>query len=454
MRRVAALITTWLVLVTAPVAVAATHATKPVGHGLLRFQHLVVIDLENHSFDNLYGEFPGADGFATARILLQVDSSGTPYATLPVTSKSRVPPGLPNRPFAIEPYVPADEKTEDLSHAYDDEREELDGGRMDRFVCINQQKALALGYYHTMKLPLAAFASEYTLCDRFFHAAIGGSLLSHMWLVAAASPQFPHAPESVRIRYDAHGHVVHAGFVTPDDYVVNTSYSIYTPHPASTPDSIRIPPIDLPNIGDRLSGKGVSWAWYSGGWDDALAGHPAKTFQFHHNPFAYFRRYGDGTAARREHLKDETEFVRAAHDGRLPAVAFVKPLGENNEHPGYADVLTGERHVAQLIRTIQAGPEWRSTAIVVTYDENGGFWDHIAPPIVDRWGPGSRVPTIVIAPFARRHYIDHTTYDTTSILALIEKRWGLLPLSTRDAHAAPLTGPFDFGASPRRPARR
>jgi len=181
-----------------------------------------------------------------------------------------------------------------------------------------------------------------------------------------------------------------------------------------------------------------------GGWNDALAGHAGPLFQFHHQPFIYFANYADGTPAKAEHLKDEQDFLAALAGGRLPAVSFVKPYGLDNEHPGYTDLITGEQHVRALIDAVRASPHWNHTAIVITYDENGGFWDHVAPPVVDRWGPGSRVPAIVISPFARRGYVDHHRYDTTSILALIEHRWGLAPLSTRDAAADPLSGAFDF----------
>jgi len=123
-------------------------------------------------------------------------------------------------------------------------------------------------------------------------------------------------------------------------------------------------------------------------------------------------------------------------------VSFVKPLGPDNEHPGYADLLRGERHVADLVRAVANSPAWPGTVIIVTYDEHGGRWDHVAPPVVDRWGPGIRVPAIIISPLAKRHYVDHTLYDTTSVLKLIEKRWGLAPLGTRDAAANGFEGAF------------
>jgi phospholipase C len=302
-----------------------------------------------------------------------------------------------------------------------------------------------MGFYHTADVPLAAEARRYTLCDNFYHAAFGGSFLNHQWLIAARSPVFPGAPASAVAMLDAKGNLVTDGFVTPDGYAVNTAYSVNAPHPATAPAANLVPNQTYATIGDRLSDRGISWAWYSGGWNDALAGHPGSLFQFHHQPFIYFAKYADGTAAKKEHLKDEKDFFTAVQKGELPAVSFVKPYGTDNEHPGYTDLITGELHVKQLIDAIRQSPDWNNTAIIITYDENGGFWDHVAPPKVDRWGPGSRVPTLVISPFARRGYVDHHRYDTTSILALIERRWDLRPLTSRDANADPLSGAFDFG---------
>jgi phospholipase C len=192
----------------------------------------------------------------------------------------------------------------------------------------------------------------------------------------------------------------------------------------------------LPTIGDRLDARHVSWAWYAGGWNDALAGNPDPLFQFHHQPFAYYRNYADGTPGRAAHLKDEADLLTDLARGVLPAVSFVKPLGPNNEHPGYADLLRGQQHVAALVAAIQQSPAWRSTVIVITYDEFGGRWDHVPPPRVDGWGPGTRIPAILVSPFAHRGLVDHTQYETVSILKLIEHRWHLAPLSARDANPA------------------
>jgi len=128
----------------------------------------------------------------------------------------------------------------------------------------------------------------------------------------------------------------------------------------------------------------------------------------------------------------------------VPAVSFIKPLGPDNEHPGYTNLARGQQHVADLVQAIQKSSIWTDTVIIITYDENGGFWDHVAPPKIDKWGPGTRVPTIIISPYAKKGFVDHTQYDTTSILKLIETRWGLQPLGTRDAAANDLTNAFDF----------
>jgi phospholipase C len=428
-------------------ASAATSANDRThtGQGLEKLQHIVVIYLENHSFDNLYGEFPGANGINNAgERARQVDRSGKAYPVLPRPPGNAFPGNLPNAPFNIEKYVPINANPPDLVHRFYQEQAQIDGGRMDRFAAISDAKGLVMGYYHTRNLPLADEAAKNTLCDNFFHGAFGGSFLNHIFFVALQAPLFPNAPPSMKAQLDANGNVIRDGAVTPDGFAVNTVFTVNAPHPPKASRASLIPNQTMPTIGDRLSAKNVSWAWYSGGWNDAIAGRAAKLFQFHHQPFAYFANYANGTPGRAQHLKDETEFVSAARAGKLPAVSFVKPLGEVNEHPGYANVLSGERHVVELLGALRASAEWQSTAVIITYDENGGFWDHVPPPNVDRWGPGSRIPTIVISPFAKHGYIDHTLYDTSSILALIEHRFGLQPLGTRDAHANDMTAAFDL----------
>ena len=434
----------------APSTVASGTATAPVASAgsFSGINHVVVVYLENRSFDNLYGEFEGADGIVglAPEKYRQVDLTGQPYTVLPQAPDSHLPADLPNAPFSIERFIPSSSPTRDLIHRYYQEQAQIDGGRMDRFVAVSDALGLTMGYYHTAGLQLAAEAKQYTLADHFFHAAFGGSFFNHIYLISAAAPVFTNAPAAMVAKFDNSGKLTVDGAVTPDGFVVNTAFSVNQPHPAWAAKETLVPNQTMPTIGDRLSGKDVAWAWYSGGWDDAIAGHADSLFQYHHQPFIYFRNYGDGTPGRAQHLKDEREFIASARAGTLPAVSFVKPIGESNEHPGYSDLISGERHALELINAVRNGPNWKDAVIIVTYDENGGFRDHVAPPKVDRWGPGSRVPAIIISPFAKRGFVDHTIYDSMSILALIEHRFGLTPLGTRDARANDMSGAFDFSA--------
>jgi len=214
--------------------------------------------------------------------------------------------------------------------------------------------------------------------------------------------------------------------------------------PVAPYDAARYVPADQ-KTGDI---EGISWAWYSEGWNDAVAGRPDALFQFHHQPFNYLAPYAEGTATRVEHLKDIEDLFAALRTGNVPAVAFVKPIGAHNEHPGYADLLRGQQYVATLVKAVQDSAVWKNS-VIITYDEGAGRWDHVPPPRGDRWGPGVRVPAIIISPYAKRGFVDHTPYETVSILKLIETRWNLAPLGSRDAAANNLLNAFDFSLTPR-----
>src|SRR2546426_893978 len=335
--------------------------------GLEKIQHVIVIYQENWSFDGLYGTFPGADGIANAgERIRQMKKDGTPYTTLPQpldTSKNppipdlRFRADLPVAPYDAARYVPADQKTGDIVNRALQQERQINGGRMDGFVAWSENGGLAMSYYDATNLPVGRLAQQYTLADRFFHSAFDGSLFNHFWLVCACTPVWPNAPANLVIQLDAQGVVVKNGSVTPDGYVVHTVYSTNRPYPASIKDPAQLMPLlTMPTIGDRLSEKGISWTWYSGGWKDSV--------------------------------------------------------------------------------------------IIITYDEAGGRWDHVPPPRGDRWGPGVRVPAIIISPYAKRRFVDHTTYETTSILKFIETRWQLAPLGSRDAAANNLFNAFDFSQTP------
>ena len=270
---------------------------------------------------------------------------------------------------------------------------------------------------------------------------------------------------------------VNDGSITPDGYVVNTMAPPYQPSwikPApggdqnlANPDEAYYqPPQSYDTVGDLLSRKGVSWAWYGGAWQEALesnGGGPKPNFQYHHQPFNYFTQFAPGTAARAEHLRDggvgdspmSNKFLADAVAGKLPAVAFYKPQGNLNLHAGYSDIESGDQHITNVIAHLQKSPQWKDMVVVITFDENGGWWDHVAPPKGDRWGPGSRVPAMVVSPYAKKGAVDHTFYDTTSIMRFLTRLHGLPlldGLKTRNeafaARGAPppgdLTGTLSF----------
>ena len=464
--------------------------------GIDKIQHIVVIYAQNRSFDNLYGLFPGANGIANATPAqyVQVDNDGKPLPHLPPVWKGNgpdpaFPKDLPNRPFRIDAppvSLPLSVATRDLVHRYYQNQEQIDGGRLDRYVAASDAGGLVMGYYDGSQLPMWKWAQEYTVADNYFTGAFGGSYLNHFWLICACTPEDREAPANLRAQLDGRflkrkadspasaidGPPVFAldGDVTPDGWSVNTTQPPYQPSripPAKGGDprfadvsKHPLPPQTAKTIGDTLSAKGISWAWYSGAWNLALQdgmqdpaaarkviytnANGAPYFVAHHQPFNYFARFAPGTADRALHIKDYTDLVGGIDRGELPQVALYKPQGSLNEHPGYTDVLSGDIHIAELVAKIKASPLWSSTAIIVTYDENGGFWDHVRPPTADRWGPGPRIPTLIISPYARRHYIDHTRYDTTSILKFITRRFGLEPLPGARAEMGDLTTAFDF----------
>ena len=475
--------------------------------GLAKIGHIVVIYAENHSFDNMYGMFPGANGVAnaTAEQKTQLDLDGTPLAHLPPVytpagkPDPRYPPNaahpdpLPNGPFRIDlPPVGAriDQIVPSPIHNYYQSIEQINGGRNNLFVAMTTVGAWTMGYYDGSSQKLWQWAREYTLADNFFMGAFGGSFLNHMWLVCACTPVDKTAPASAQAQLDPQGKLkrkpgspksvlegpvqLQDGRISPDGYVVNTSQPPYQPSgipPAAggnpdLADASRhpVPPQTAKTIGDTLSAKGVSWAWYAGGWKQALAdgrqdpaakrdviyarGPGSPMFQPHHQPLNYFARFAPNTADRAKYLKDGEDFFDAIDKGTLPQVALYKPAGRLTQHPSYTDIHSGDIHIAELLRRLRKSPQWPSMVVIVTYDENGGYWDHVPPPTGpgwgDRWGPGTRIPTLIVSPFSRRGHVDHATYDTTSILKLITRRFGLEPLPGVRANMGDLTNAFDF----------
>ncbi len=446
---------------------------------------------------------PGRNPSAVGTVLPQRDVDGAVLAVLPpvwggLTAAGQTPVvtqaqtvGLPNRPFQIDGAgafdgrgigQPMSVTTRDLVHRFYNNLMQIDGGRNDRFATYSDAGALSMGYYDGHDMLLWKVAQQYTLADNFFMGAFGGSFLNHQYLVCGCIPEYPNADRSPakgqvsEVDLDAEGRFLRLtpaadaatsalagpprykrdGTLTPKDasgifHAVNTMQPPYQPStlpPAANGDARygdpaqpgTLPPQTLTTIADRLDGKGVSWAWYSGAWDRASAVTPETRsdifkgkvqFQTHHQPFNYYASFDPVAhgAYRAAHLRDfDREFLVDAAAGKLPSVTFYKPQGNLNQHAGYANVADGDAHIAEVIGKLQRSPQWPHMLIVVTYDENGGFWDHVPVPVGDRWGPGTRVPAIIVSPLAKKGYIDKTPYDTASILRFVTRRWKLEPL--------------------------
>ncbi|MBM9488782.1 acid phosphatase [Pseudomonas sp. ICBG1301] len=406
--------------------------------------------------------------------VLQVGPQTVDGVTYP--SEVQFQENLPNAPFALKgpsaEDLPLSLVTRDLWHVFYQNQMQINGGKNDNFVAWADSGGLVMGYYAQSRYSLRLWdvAKEFVLCDNFFQGAFGGSFLNHQYLISATAPFYPNAAQSVakaqiatlqsddptdtRLKpLDKSPASAMTGppqfgpsALTPDGYGVNTLAPPYWPTWIRDPQNPDYAKADLPNvlvpqthehIGDKLSKKNVDWAWYAGAWQATLdqfkdsGGIPKiPNFQYHHQPFNYFKQQGPENRAERDKrlrdggLGDEAstnKFFADAQAGKLPAVTFYKPQGNLNMHAGYADVASGDRHIARALKVLQESPQWKNMVVVVTVDENGGWWDHVAPPKGDRWGPGSRVPALVVSPFARKGTVDHTVYDTASILRLITR---------------------------------
>ncbi len=461
------------------------------------YTHLVVIVQENHSFDNLWGTWGkvGNDTVNGLKNVPQVAQDGTPLTCLPMNDANLTSPPLSvkctdndrgisshfaNAPFNLTDYVALDATTcpqgapegagrsggctRDLVHRFYQTQYQINGGTMNRFVTGSDAIGLTMGMYETQKLPLYAYlhaagAPNYVIADNFFGGAFGGSFLNHQLMIAGRAPidTSGGASGGARSVLDSNGMVgsyplyqatgpAQDGQLTPkcanggNDYAQACGdFAINTMQPGSKPyvAGPRLPLIDdrqYPNIGDRMVAASVTWNWYSGGWDKAVAGNAGTYFEPAHQPFNYFRDYAEG-GPHRDRLLDEKQFFTDVAAGTLPQVSFVKPYGDSNEHPGSASELEGNRHAVELLTAIMAGPQAKDTLVLLTYDEFGGSFDHVPVPKGDAFGPGPRIPAVFVSAGMTASGVDHTQYDLTSIPATIERAYGLDPLSGRDAAA-------------------
>jgi phospholipase C len=334
--------------------------------------HVVVVMMENRSFDHLLGWLPGADGKQAG--LTYTDAAGAPHQTFPLAHDFQ---------GCSHP---------DPGHLVADARTEWDNGACDGWLRAASNDVYSIGYYRQQDLPfLGKAAPAFTTCDRFFASFLG--------------PTFPNRFYSLSATTDR-----------VDDSVTRT---------------------DLPSIFDRFAAKRIPAAYYYGNF-----------------PFlVLYQRYSSI-------MHPHATFFARCKSGKLPAFSYIDPnytftdagpaSGNqgNDDHP-HADIRAGEYFMSQIYDAVVSSPAWPRTLLVFTFDEWGGFFDHVPPPVAADANPdyaqrGFRVPCVLVSPFARRRHVAHGVYDHTSILKLLEWRFGLEPLTLRDAHAANLAGALDF----------
>jgi phospholipase C len=379
-----------------PTASAFTDMPQKTTKSKTPIQHFVVLMQENHTFDNYFGTYPGANGIP----------QGTCMPVNPLDKKNTE---------CIEPFHIGDRPIDDLDHSLSTFNFQYNDGKMNGFVYAlnqrNQNGAMAMGYYDDRDLPYYwNLADEYVLFDNFFSSDHGGSFANHMYWASA-----------------------HPG---GDEFAKN-GYA------------------DIETIFDRLEERGVSWKFYVQNYDpqityralSQISGNRAS--QVIWVPLLNIDRFIDDPKLA-SHIVDLNQYFVDLENGTLPEVAYIAPSGASEHPPG--SIRSGQKFVKSLIQALMRSDSWDSSAFLLLYDDWGGWYDHVAPPQVDKNGYGMRVPALLISSYARRGHIDSTLLDFTSVLKFIEENWDIKPLAARDAQAKSFMSAFDFSMSPREPA--
>ncbi len=356
-------------------------------------EHFIVVMQQNHTFDNYFGTYPGANG---------------------LPKDVCIPNSLANvKESCVAPYKITNEPISDLSHSDVIFGKQFQNGKMNGFVDalnnLNQNGALSMGYYNDQDIPFYwNLADEYVLFDNYFSSAHTGSITNRMfWVSGKAGAEFNRIPEG--------------GFG------------------------------DIPTIFDKLQERGISWKFYIRNYDPSLNYRKLNELDFlppqiQWVPLLSIDRFLDDPELS-SRIVDLSEYYKDLQNGTLPAVSYVLLLGAT-EHP-ISDPGLGEKVTQTMIQSLMQSDSWDSSAFFLTYDDWGGWYDHVPPPQIDERGYGFRVPSLLVSPYARKGRIDHTLLDHTSILKFIEENWNIPPLAERDAKANNFTSSFNFSASPR-----
>jgi phospholipase C len=388
-------------LATAAVAVSLTVGAQPAAANAhatrTPIKHFITLMQENHSFDNYFGTYPGADGIPRGTCM----------------------PRDPDRPSrgCVEPFGLGGRAILDLDHNRKTFKTQLNGGAMNGFVKAFEDRGplaeTAMGHYDDRDIPYYwNVADEYVLFDRFFTSSSAGSVTNHLYWIAGA-------PGVTSLKREG---------------IPTEGWG------------------DLETIFDRLEKSGVSWKFYIQNYDPAVTYRNVtaddKGAQVVWAPLLAFNRFLDNPKLLSK-IVDLNEYFDDLARGTLPAVSYIVPSGASEHPPG--SIRAGERFVRTLINALQASDTWSSSAFMWTYDDWGGWYDHVRPPRVDRFGYGFRAPALLVSAYARRGHVDGTELDFTSMLKFIEHNWRLRPLARRDARANNFLSAFDFSQPPRKP---
>jgi|HubBroStandDraft_1064217.scaffolds.fasta_scaffold18451_1 uncharacterized protein (TIGR03437 family) len=378
---------------------AHTQTTPPPAAppGLEKIQHFVFIMQENRSFDHYFGTYPGAEG---------------------------IPPGICVPNSFGGPCVALFHDTSVINqggaHSWPNALNCIDGGLMDGFVqgAIIQGAVKApgdvMGWHDYQEISnYWNYAQLYVLQDRLFESITSYSLPAHLYMLAAQSGGY---------------------------------FSFSQPYPKS---------FTFAEITELLTSGKIDWKYYvnrgpvPGAADGLDPDDVDETTYTYWNPLPAFPAVKNDPA-QFSRLTDATQFYTDAQNGTLPQVSWVIPNLRLSEHPP-ENIATGMNYVTGLVNAVMNSPEWNSTAIFIAWDDWGGFYDHVDPPKVDRYGLGIRVPGLVISPYSRQGYVDHKTYSFESWLRTIEERFGVIPMTARDNKANDMIDAFDFTQEPRQP---
>ncbi|HTW80543.1 MAG TPA: alkaline phosphatase family protein [Terracidiphilus sp.] len=404
--RLAAQLALAMVVTTTQALAAQKMSAAATPTGMNKIEHIIWIIQENRSFDNYFGTYPGADGVP-------------PDTCLPVL------PGSTQcvKPFHLSPPMPAC----DLNHSWDTAHAAYDHGTMDGFVWA-EGSAYTMAYLDGSDIPSYwDYARHFTLADRFFSSLNGPSMPNHLYTVAAQSGGL-------------------TSNVCSQDHELEQLEDVM-----DDPDGF-----SFAAVVDRLAGQNVSWKYYV-----ETTGSPLKVSDPCHvkdpepqqlglwNPLPGFKSIRDNPKLMAR-LVNETEYYRDLREGTLPQVSWLIPDFQDSEHPP-EPIGQGMWRVTGLINALMKSSYWQSSVVFLTWDDYGGFYDHVAPPEVDAFGYGPRVPLLIISPYARSGYVTSETGDFSSILRFIEERFHLQHLTARDDRAGDMSDAFDFDQKPLAP---